>query len=140
MLLRKRGVAKGELELQMAPMIDVVFLLLIFFMVTATFRQFETQMRSAMTEQKPSLGPHAKADFENVIIDIRDVAGRVVYECGRNRYARLSELRRLVMGLPLQGEVFVRAEPSVPVDHPVAVIRMAKDAGFRKVCFVSPGG
>ena len=139
MVLRKRGVGKGEPELQMAPMIDVVFLLLIFFMVTATFRQFETQLRSAMTEQKLSLGPHAQADFEDVIIDIRNDAGQVIYQCGRNRYTRLSELKRLVMTLPLQGEVFVRAEPSVPVDHPVAVIRIAKDAGFRKVCFVSPG-
>ena len=67
MVLRKRGLAKREPELEMAPMIDVVFLLLVFFMVTSTFRQFETQLRSAMTEQKPDAGPHAKADFENVI-------------------------------------------------------------------------
>ena len=139
MVLRKRGPHRQEPELQMAPMIDVVFLLLIFFMVTATFRQFETQMRSAMTEQTPSLGPNARADFENVLIDIRQVAGQVVYACGQNRCRSLGELRRLVRALPVQGDVFVRAEPNVPVDHPVAAIRIAKDAGFRQVCFVSPG-
>jgi len=139
MVLRKRRLGKGGMDLEMAPMIDVVFLLLIFFMVTATFRQFETQMRSAMAEQKPSLGPNAKADFENVLIDIRDVGGEVVYACGTRQCRSLSELRRVMSALPVQGEVFVRAAPSVPIDHPVAAIRVAKDAGFRQVCFLSPG-
>ncbi len=42
MRLLKKGVEEEELGFQMAPMIDVVFLLLIFFMCASTFHERET--------------------------------------------------------------------------------------------------
>lgn len=48
---------KDKLELSMTPMIDVVFLLLIFFMVTTTFNRetkLKVQLPEAQAEQAPA--------------------------------------------------------------------------------------
>ena len=50
MKIRKIGTAEEKIELQMTPMIDIVFLLIIFFMVGTQFteqeRQFDVQVPS----------------------------------------------------------------------------------------------
>ena len=49
----RRRIAMEEISMEMTPMIDIVFLLLIFFMVAATFHQAETDPAVKLpTEQR----------------------------------------------------------------------------------------
>lgn len=56
----------GELELNLTPMIDVVFLLLIFFMVTTTFDE-KTQLTIELPEVHAS---QTKEDIMEVVLSI----------------------------------------------------------------------
>ena len=57
--LRRRGAAEDESDINLTPMLDVVFIMLIFFIVTATFIKqtgIQVQRPDALTaEQKPTV-------------------------------------------------------------------------------------
>ena len=65
---RQRDTNK-QMELSMTSMIDVVFLLLIFFLVTTTFVAPERQLKSNIKVQNQSTSSRPK-DLEPAIIDV----------------------------------------------------------------------
>ncbi len=68
MKLTSRKVRSRSLELNMTSMIDVVFLLLIFFMVTASFVTTERNLDSAIKVNKQSAA--ANTFLEPAIVEI----------------------------------------------------------------------
>ncbi len=71
-------------ELNMTSMIDVVFLLLIFFMITANYRQTEKELESAIKEKQSGAG--SQTDFEPVLIEIVPGGPGYVYRMGGTDY------------------------------------------------------
>ena len=67
----------GDVDMNesMTPMIDVVFLLLVFFVWTASFQLVEKVMRSELstemgTDPVEQVDPQPEQDFENIIVHI----------------------------------------------------------------------
>jgi len=76
--------------IELTPVIDMVFLLLIFFLVTTTFHQVEREMQIALPETE-SAGPISVA-LRELVVNVTD-AGAVVIA---GREVSLDELRDIV--------------------------------------------
>ena len=80
MLIRASKEANGP-SIEMTPMIDMVFLLLIFFLVATTFQEEEREMQIALPEAAAA-GPISTA-LREIIINVAEdgrmiVSGRTV--------------------------------------------------------------
>ena len=135
-LTSRSGKHGGSLELNMTPMIDCVFLLLIFFMTTASFVETERELNPAIKVQRASA--KAAGDFQPAVIDVvRGTGGLFVYKVGGREIATQQELTQVLRQFDnkVQG-AFVRVSDDAIFDLPAAAIQAAKDAGFPFVSYV----
>lgn len=118
----------------MTSMIDVVFLLLIFFLVTSSFAPDEGRISSAV--QKDGSGG-APSDLQPQIIEIDAVNGVVRYSIGGLTVDSPAALRRVLQDLPTEAGAAVRAQGGVPVSAIAAAMQACHDAGFEKRSYVA---
>jgi len=138
-LTRQRRPSKRPL-LNMAAMIDVVFLLLIFFMCTSSFLRPEKNLPSRL----PEVGPSGEADGEPldpVRIRLLGRADGVAVTCDDQpcptNEALLAMLRaRRALGDPA---VIIQAAAAVPFGDVVAALDACHRVGLFRVAF-SPKG
>jgi biopolymer transport protein ExbD len=125
-------------ELEMTPLIDIVFLLLIFFMITTSFsqanQQNETQIPIDLPESESGSAPSPNQQTILVVqadgsVDIRtesDVSGETLAE-------RLESLYEIAPDAP----VLLKGDRDASHGRMVEVLDRAKRAGFRKVNLVT---
>lgn len=122
-------------QLPITPMIDVVFLLLIYFMVTSTITPSESRLESAIqTESKGGSG----SDMQPQIVYV-ELRTEPVFRVGQRVLATKAELQAVLELLPKGGGVFVKVDDLVPVSAAAAAMQASKDAGFTKVTYVPAG-
>ena len=131
---QKRRAAKSGLlgVLPMTSMIDVVFLLLIFFMVTASFSADEEQLSTTLGAD----GAGAQTNLQPQIVRVRDQQGVTLYEIGSRRLQTVNSLRNVLNALPKEQGVVFRVSDSVPIADVAAAMQAAFDAGFTKRTYV----
>lgn len=122
--------------LPMTSMIDVVFLLLIFFMVTASFSADEDRLSSVIGTQ----GAGAAAALQPQIVRVRDVDGVTQFEIGSHRLRTVRSLENLLRALPKEQGVVFRVEDGVPIEDAAAALQAALDAGYLKRSYVPSSG
>jgi biopolymer transport protein ExbD len=125
---RKKDVA--ELELNLTPLIDVVFLLLIFFMVTTTFqKQSELQIKlpqaSAKIEQTKTPLEVVINEEGNFFINNKEILFK-------DRITLMQTLARLTNGNTSQPLV-LRADAKSPHQAVVTVMDVAGKIGLVKI-------
>jgi biopolymer transport protein ExbD len=120
-------------RLQFTSMIDIIFLLLIFFMATTTLAPPEAQLASALQAQRE--GGRA-ADLEPQVIDVMLLDGDAIYRFGERVLRSQEDLTALLREMPKEGGVFVRVADDVRVGWAAAALQASKDAGFTKVTYV----
>ncbi len=138
MRLTNRRTQHGEkIELSMTSMIDVVFLLLIFFMTTASFVKTERQLDSNIKNQDSSSA--SASDLEPAIVDIVESGGRFVFRVGARDVQDSGELTRILRQFPskLDG-AYVKVSDEAPFGMVAAAIQACKDADFTIVTYVPP--
>ena len=140
---------RSRLELQMTPLIDVVFLLLVFFVWTASFQSPERWLPGAISAATatPATGPKnldepppPEADFDRVIVRIRWNDGAVVWSVNDQPFASLEAVQQ-------QLATIARITPVVPVVlHPDKQVSLgividaydaARQSGFQRVHFAT---
>ena len=115
---------------QLAPMIDMTFLLLIFFMVT-TYITDQKVMRNVVVPVAPHATVPRRAE-DRVVINIASDGQMFLGDRGVDEKALAEELRRLLRDdPPLQ--LYVRADREVGAASIRKVVRMAAEAGAIKV-------
>ena len=119
----------------MTSLIDITFLLLIYFMVSAVISQPEDRLTPSIQTQDESASG-ISADFQPQIIEVLLVDGRPSYRLGQFVLTSSQELARRLEELPTDLGVFVRGEPGVSVGFAMAAIQAARDAGFAQVTYV----
>ena len=126
-----RGRNKVSPEFNMSSMTDIVFLLLIFFMIASTLVSTNAidillPKASGKTENKKSIAVSIKADL-TYYIDQRRV-GESVLE------------NELLSALSLEEKptIILRAEKSVPVENVVKVMDIANRNKFKVISAVKP--
>ena len=135
-LTSRSGKHSGNLELNMTPMIDVVFLLLIFFMTTASFVETERELNPAIKVQRVSA--RSSGDLQPTVIDVvRGGSGRFVYRLGSREIETQQELTLVLRQFDNKTQgAFVRVSDDAIFDLPAAAIQAAKDAGYPFVSYV----
>ena len=130
MATRRRKRTEDDVGFQLAPMIDMTFLLLIFFMLTTT-----------VTNQKVKRDVHVPVAPSGVIP--KDASNRLMVNIDANGDLFLGDraitekslaaelARQFRDNPPLQ--LYVRADRAVPAKKIKAIVRMATEAGAVKV-------
>lgn len=126
----------SKIELQMTSMIDCVFLLLIFFMVTSSFNKAERELDPAVKVQ--GFTGQANSDLTPAIIDLLEApGGRFIYKLGGRELTTDDELTGVLTQLDnkVAGAV-VRVSDEAPFDMAAGAIQACKAAGFSLVSYV----
>ncbi len=127
----------GEHGFQIAPMVDIVFVLLLFFMTYKTVRELHV-------EATPS--GHPTAEIVNpishtIVIDILDndevrLNGGTVAAGNDHRFEELKKLLNEIRTASGKDESFlIRAQDSTRHERFVRVLAVLNKAGFKKVSF-----
>lgn len=125
-----------KIELSMTSMIDVVFLLLIFFMVTMSLAKTERQLDSGIRASRRSPA-QAKSDLEPAIVDVVRSKGRFVYRLGTREIESYQELTRLLRQFTNKGDgAFVRVSDEAPFRMAAGAVQACKSANFPSVSYV----
>ena len=139
---RKRG--SGKMQPPLTPMIDVTFLLLLFFLLTLTFREAEGLIPGTLPGDMTG---EPQPDAPSVYIKISPAPGNpvlAVFEMkGENRQIRQAEelfqklqgRRRVAGGAELP--VVIEPRKDVLWEHVVNCFNQAVRAGFKKIGFAT---
>ena len=127
-----------KLELSMASMIDVVFLLLIFFLVTTSFVRPEQRLRSNIKVDQKSQAQGA-VDLEPAIIDILpgEREGEYVFRLGGVTSPDLQPISEVLATFQNKDDgAYVRVVDAAPFDLPARAVHLCKQAGFELVTLI----
>lgn len=127
----------------MTPMIDVIFLLLVFFLATSSFQVIEKLLPGSVSEARPTSGQDESLTpqdvnqlLEQVIVKIQERDGIFIPVLNGNELASVEDLRdrflaiaQVQTGLP----VIIDPQPSIPASYVVRAYDLARTAGFSQV-------
>ncbi len=142
-MLRKRE--KSSITFNMAPMIDVVFLLIIFFMLVSTFASAEN-IPMEIPNPERSLAENVKI-VDRVVINCRttqmspdDESGKAVYSIGPNRPESLESIsKRLAAARSANPKlkVIIRADKRLRYEHVRAVMSVVAENEIEDMSLVA---
>lgn len=136
MRLTSRSAKHGsKLDLPLTSMIDVVFLLLIYFLVTSSLVEEERELDSGIKVERASA--QSARDLGPAIVDIVQGGSGYVYRLGGREIVSAGELRSVLDQFEnkLDG-AFVRVDDGAPFDMAATAIQACKDARFLSVSYV----
>lgn len=120
----------------MTSMIDVVFLLLIFFLVTTTFVRPEHQLSSSIKVQEKNASDSV-SDLEPAIVEVIGPENRVRYRLGAVLTNDLEEIEGILKTFENKMDgAFVKVDDEVPFGHVAQVIAACKRSGFIVVSYL----
>ena len=133
---------REQLDVEMTPMVDVVFLLLIFFLWTASFQiavdDLEIEavvVRGASDQKQPE--PTDKPPPEQIVIKVRAEGGWTI---NGQVHSSFASLRQPVAGYAAQGysvPVFIDTEGDVPLGDVIDVYDMCRLEGLKTPHFAT---
>jgi biopolymer transport protein ExbD len=138
-LTSRRLVRGNRFELAMTSMIDVIFLLLIFFMLNVHFRLAERNLESGLQTRSTQAAP---THLEPVVVEFAPgAAGEYVYKLGAREVASADELTRVLRSLGPADQAFVKVPDQAPFAMVAAAIQACSDAGYLAIAYVpdTPG-
>lgn len=126
-----------RIQLSMTSMIDVVFLLLIFFLTTASFVPTERDLESSMRVQSTSA---SVSDFQPAMVDVVPGRSGFVYRLGQRELEDPEQLVDLLSRFENKAQgAFVRVSDRAPFRMAAAAIQACKTAGFASVSYIPLG-
>jgi len=133
---------RGALDVKLTPMIDVVFLLLIFFVWTSSFNIVEFALQSNVSDATSGAATEAptkpleELDFDNVVVRIVWIDGLPGWRINDEVIPELGEVRRRLATIFAVNEaapVIIHPDPDTPLNHVIAVYDISRLIGFEKV-------
>ncbi len=127
-MIRSNG-GKAGVSIEMTPLIDMVFLLLIFFLVATTFHQTEREMQVAL--------PHAafagpiSTSLREIIVNV-DRDGNIIVSGRTMSAADLQAVIEEAVAANPQQKVTVRGDKRTAYDNVVRVLDVCKGSGVQE--------
>jgi biopolymer transport protein ExbD len=133
---------RGRLDVKMTPMIDVVFLLLVFFVATASFQGVEQILPTSVTifgtgAEAAPVDPQ-KADLGELVIEVLWRDGKAARRINGVEYQSLDQVRRvLVDTVRIQPDipVILDVEDAVPMQDVIDVYDLCRSVSLAQVQF-----
>lgn len=119
---------------QMAPMIDVIFLLLCFFVASQVFSQWETEINIKLPTAETGDPPERLPG--EIIINIREDGTRVVNSQVLESEDLKSLLERIVGLFPGQ-PVLIRADKHTDYEHVIGVLDLCRKVDLWNIAFAT---
>lgn len=132
----------GSYDSTMTPMIDVVFLLLVFFVWTASFQIVEYRLPSQLSvqvgtsEQSPLTPPPPEEDFDDIVVRLRWAGDVSVWTVNDSLVAgreELVETLERIAAIRRDAPVIIHPDPEVPLGTVLDAYDAARQAGFDEV-------
>lgn len=129
-----------EIGFQIAPMIDVVFVIMLFFMVQAGDRQVETELKMTLPSTEPSTETTDSPMEEQVAVGYDGTVAHneepVSLQELKNNFGRLAQQAKAEGGsTPTPIVVTISAEPETPWEKVTDVMNAMSFAGIGNVTF-----
>ena len=131
------------MDVAMTPMIDVVFLLLIFFVCTASFQVAEQILPAnflASGTEAPETDIDPEPVLETVIVKIGIPDQAVRWDVNGRLYHSLDQVHRVmakVAEIDATVPVVFDVEGSVPIFHVIDAYDVCRQVGFAKIQFAA---
>lgn len=139
----RSGRPRKPIELMMTPMIDVIFLLLVFFLTTSSFQVLEQLMPSAVSEASSTSGssdqppPVPTQDaVDQVIVQLKLVGAQPVANVNGSDLPEFSQLKQRLRALSIaRADVPVIIDPAgeVPAKDVIVAYDWARQVGLSRV-------
>ena len=121
-------------EMQMAPMIDIVFLLLIFFIVTWQFSRDEMDLKIAVPTSEEGADPQRV--LGEIVLNVRADGSVSVWGETKTKGA-LGETLRAIAAQHKNQPVRVRGDSATPFQEIVEVIDICQKSGIWNISFAT---
>ena len=128
----RRNINKGVVN--MSSMIDVTFLLLIYFLVTTVLTPPEDELNPALDVQK-GVGKSSD-ELEPQIIEVVKRGNDEIYLIGSQAISSREALFEVLSKLPHEPGLIVKVNGTTTVAIALAAIQEGRNAGFDKVTYV----
>ena len=129
-----RAKKSSHAALNLSSMIDVTFLLLIYFIITTVIATPEDALIPALKAEKSSTV--SQDNFEPQIIHVDTVNSVPMYQLGDRSFSTREQLAIVLEKLPKEPGVIFRVGNNLSVGFAIAAIQEARNAGFEKVTYV----
>ena len=127
MARNKAKAPKDEAQIDMTPMLDIVFIMLIFFIVTASFVK-----ESGITVDKPEASTATKRDKANIFIGIDDRGDIYMQKNKVDKDAVKANLEEMLLENP-ESTIVVQADARADSGVLLNVLDAAKAAGVKNI-------
>jgi biopolymer transport protein ExbD len=139
---RQRGEAL-DINTAMTPMIDVVFLLLVFFVWTISFEAIERLLPSQVSREVGKLASEMteldpEVDFERIVIRLVGEPGQPTYTVNDQAMSTPAEVRAFLQEIATinsEAPVVIHPDDLIETGFVVAVLDISRQCGFSKVSF-----
>lgn len=134
------------LRIEMTPMIDVVFLLLIFFVYAASDQVVEHLLPSTLSMQSGASPveidepPPPEDDFENIVVRLVQAGGTLSWRLNDAPMPNLAEVQKsltAIASIRADAPVILHPDPGVELGHVIDAYDAARVAGFEKIQFAA---
>lgn len=133
MNFRKRNQIQ-QAGFQMAPMVDIMFILLIFFMTAFIFAQWENKL--GIQVPTASTGDKAEREPGEVVINI-DKDGKIFINSMEESPEQLKAILQMVTDVSKFQPVIIRADAEVPHKYFVRVLDICREVDIVNVSIAS---
>jgi biopolymer transport protein ExbD len=140
---QRRG---GAMEINMTPMIDMVFLLIVYFVWTSGDLAQEMLLPSRISEQSGTAAatstdtPPPEADFDPVVVRVSWQGDAPLWRVNDQPLGSLDELRDVLQKLAdikRDAPVILHPDPEVPLGSVIDVYDLSRVIGFEKIQFAT---
>lgn len=121
-------------SIQMAPLIDIVFLTLVFFMVTSVYSTMESEIDITLpTAQSAEQGERSQGE---IFINLRD-DGKIIVNSREMTIAELQDVLNSVAEYFPGGAVIIRGDRDAVLGRAIAILNCCKNADIQNVSFAA---
>jgi biopolymer transport protein ExbD len=133
--MRFRGYKPADTTgMQLAPMIDIVFLLLIFFIVTWSYARFETELDISLPAASKSQEPNRLVG--EIVVNVHK-DGRMIIEGAELTDEKLLGMLSEIVTAYKDQAVILRGDKETSYENIMRVLNICKEAGIWNISFAT---
>ena len=133
---------QGRIEVKMTPMIDVIFLLLIFFVCTAGFQVVEEILPTNLSlpgsvDTEVEIDP-LEEDLDEITVKIFQRGNRPAWQVNGRDYDRLEQVGAVLSAaaeIKIDLPVILDVDAEVPIEDVIDVCDLCRQIGLQRIQF-----